>query len=284
MENKEKRIFNIALIQNTVIDDKQVNNKRAQELIDVAVNVHKADIVVLPEYFNCPFGLPGKLKEYAEEFESSETIEFLKEIAKRYNIYLIGGSFPLKNGDKIYNANFNFDRIGELKSSFKKLHLFDVNIPGKMVFKESDNVSPGNDFGVFDTEYGRIGIGICYDIRFPEYALLLRKEYNIDMLIYPAAFNTTTGPLHWELLGRSRAMDNHVYVALCSPARSECDLGYPVHGYSMIVDPFGQIVTQTGYQEAIVVSKIDLAKNDQIRQQIPVWSQKRYDLYDLVKK
>jgi omega-amidase len=283
--NNSHKIFNLALIQLKVIDNKKANTKRAEELIETAVHIHRANIVVLPEYFNCPFYLPGKMQEYAEDLDSSTTLEFLKQTAKKYNIYLIGGSFPLKNGDKIYNANFNIDKNGEVTSTFKKVHLFDVNIPGKMVFTESDSITAGDEFGIFDTEYGRIGLGICYDIRFPEYALLLRKEYNVDMLVYPADFNTTTGPLHWELLARSRALDNNVYLAICSQSRNVEDTHhYTVYGHSMVVDPFGQVVASTATQEAIVPCRVDLSKNDEIRQQIPVWSQKRYgDLYDIKK-
>jgi omega-amidase len=280
-EGKTKPTFNMCLIQLKITPDMYANLKRAEEMIDSAVTLYKPNIIVLPEFFNCPLGI-GVAADYAEEEGSSKTLELLKSLAIKYSIYIIGGSFPIKEGDKVYNKNFNFNRNGEIVSTYCKNHLFDVNIPGKMVYQESAKISPGNSFGVFDTEYGRIGIGICYDIRFIEYALLLKKEYKCDMLVYPAAFNTTTGPLHWDLLARSRAMDTQSYVVMCSPARS--DSGYPVWGYSMVVDPFGQILTQTGYQEDIVNCKIDLNKNDDIASQIPVWKQKKYgDLYDLVK-
>jgi omega-amidase len=276
-----KPIFTISLIQLKITTDKSANLKRAEEMIDSAVSLYKPQIVILPEFFNAPLGI-GAAADYAEEEESSETLALLKSLAVKHDIYIIGGSFPIKNGNKVFNKNFNINRKGEVVSTYCKNHLFDVNIPGKMVYQESAKISPGSDFGVFDTEYGRIGIGICYDIRFIEYALLLKKEYKCDMIVYPAAFNTTTGPLHWELLGRSRAMDTQSYVVMCSPARS--DSGYPVYGYSMIVDPFGQILTQTGYQEDIVTSKIDLNKNLEISNQIPVWKQKKYgELYDLIK-
>jgi omega-amidase len=162
------------------------------------------------------------------------------------------------------------------------MHLFDVNIPGKIVAFESKKITKGDNFGIFDIGFIKIGIGICHDIRFAEYYLLLRKEHNVDMLIFPSAFNTVTGPLFWELLARSRAIDNQVYVAMCSQSRNyENPNDYQTWGHSMIVDPYGQIVTSTGYEEDIIIANIDLNKVKEFRQNIPIWDQKRWDLFSL---
>jgi predicted amidohydrolase len=285
-ENSKNTSFLIALIQLKVINDKKKNIERAEELIKSAVNLHKPSLVILPEFFNCPLGGEGnrRLNEFAEEEENSETLQFLKRVAKEHNIYLIGGSIPIKSNDKVYNTSFSIDRNGELKLTFKKLHLFDVCIPGKAEYKESKRITAGNKFGVFETEFGRIGVGICYDIRFPEYAEVLRKEYNVDMLVYPAAFSLATGTMHWELLARSRAIDNQLYVAMCSPSRNYDDPSdFQTYGHSIVVDPFGQIVSTTGYEEDILISRVDFKNNTEFREQIPIWKQKRWDLYNISK-
>jgi omega-amidase len=278
--------FLISLIQMKVTKDKTANLKRAQDMIEISIKLHDPKIVILPEFFTTPINSPN-YKEYAEDAANSKTIKLLQSLAKQNQIYIIGGSFPtyFNNDDsKIYNTCFCIDKTGEVKTAFKKLHLFDVNIPGKIVAKESSRITKGEDFGIFETEYAKIGIGICYDIRFVEYALLLRKEHNVDMLVYPAAFNTVTGPLHWEILGRSRAVDNQLYVAMCSPSRNyENPNEYQAWGHSMVVDPYGQVVTTTGYEEDILVARVQLDKNDEIRNCIPVWYQKRWDIYNLTK-
>mmetsp|Transcript_12252 Transcript_12252/g.10555 ORF Transcript_12252/g.10555 Transcript_12252/m.10555 type:complete len:133 (+) Transcript_12252:159-557(+) len=131
----------------------------------------------------------------------------LQETAKKNNIYLVGGTIPEKEGDFIYNTSLVFDRTGQVIGKHRKVHLFDIDIPGKITFKESEYLKPGNQITIVDTEYGKIGIAICYDMRFPELALLMSKK-GAKMLVYSGCFNQTTGPLHWELILRSRALDN----------------------------------------------------------------------------
>jgi omega-amidase len=277
----KSRQFVMALIQVTARHNKQDNLKRTESLVDTAVKLYKPKVVVLPEFFNTPLGTKD-LSEWVEEEDKSETLEWLKGIAKKHEIDLIGGSIPILNNGKAYNTNFCIRKTGELALTFKKLHLFDIDIPGKITYLESEKLAPGQDFGVFETEYAKFGIGICYDIRFPEYSLLLRKEHNVDVLVYPAAFNTVTGPMHWELLGRSRAVDNHVHVALCSQARNLDDpTGYQAYGHSMVIDPFAVVQTTTGHEEDILATRVDLTRNEEIGEQIPIWKQKRWDLYNI---
>jgi omega-amidase len=265
--------------------DKLVNIKNAKEMIHTAVTKNKPNIVVLPEYFNSPLILDST-PQYAEEESNSPTLESLSRLAKAYGVYLIGGSIPIKENGKFYNTSYSFDPKGNLKARHRKLHLFDIDIPGKVAFQESRVLSPGDQFTVLETDYCKVGIGICYDVRFPEYAHILKKEYGISMMVYPAAFNTTTGPMHWNLLQRSRALDNNVFVAMCSPARNYDDdsISYKIYGHSSITDPFGDIMIETGEDEAIVTSDIELSRIDEISQQIPTWKQKRLNLYDTIKK
>jgi omega-amidase len=127
-------------------------------------------------------------------------------------------------------------------------------------------------------EYGKFGLGICYDLRFPEYAQLLATTHGCEFLCYPGAFNTTTGPAHWELLLRGRAVDNQLYVAAVSPARDP-DSTYQAWGHSTVVDPWGSVVSTTEHEEAIVYADIDLSRVHEVRQQIPVRIQRRHDIY-----
>jgi Predicted amidohydrolase len=142
--------------------------------------------------------------------EESPTVKMLQETAKKNNIYLIGGSIPEKTEDgKFYNTSLIFNRNGDLLTKHRKVHLFDIDIKDKITFKESEYLQAGNQITVFDTEYCKVGVGICYDMRFPELGLLMAKK-GAKVIVYAGCFNQTTGPLHWELLLRSRAVDNQV--------------------------------------------------------------------------
>lgn len=137
-------------------------------------------------------------------------------------------------------------------------------------------------FSVWKTAYCRVGLGICYDMRFAELAQIYAQR-GCQLLVYPGAFNLTTGPAHWELLQRGRAVDNQVYVATASPARDE-NASYVAWGHSSVVNPWGEVLAKAGTEETIVYSDIDLKKMAEIRQQIPIFSQKRSDLYEVAAK
>ena len=275
--------FKIALCQMKVIDNKIANLKNVEKFVNSSIQKGNPDIIVLPEFFNSPMGL-SYVEKYAEEENNSETLNLLSSLAKKTEKYIVGGSLPIKDPLKnlYYNSSFIFNRKGERIARHNKVHLFDIDIPGKMTFKESNVLSCGNNFTYFETEFCNIGVGICYDIRFPEYCQWLKKEKKIDLMIYPAAFNTVTGPMHWELLGRSRALDNNIHVALCSPARNtENTKGYQSYGFSSVYDPFAKCLATTNFDEDIVISEIDLQRNRDIEEQIPTWKQKRNDLYNI---
>ena len=277
--------FKLALCQFRVIDDKLANLKTAENFINRA-SESNPDIIILPEYFNCPVGM-NYTEKHAELESESQSLQLISNLAKSLKKYIVAGSIPIKddNSCKYFNTSYVFDKNGTQIARHRKVHLFDIDIPGKMTYQESNTLSPGSEFTFFDTEFCRIGLGICYDIRFPEYAQILKKNYNVDLLIYPAAFNTATGPMHWELLMRSRALDNNVHIAMCSPARNtENPNVYQCYGYSSIYDPFAKLISTTEFQEDIVFGEIDLQKNRDIEQQIPTWKQKRVDLYEVIEK
>lgn len=151
-------------------------------------------------------------------------------------------------------------------------------MPGKIRFQESDSLSAGDSLTTLSTPWGALGVGICYDVRFPEMAQIAARRDDVCAMIYPGAFNLTTGPLHWELLGRARAVDNQIYVALCSPAR-EMTASYNAFGHSTVVDPNGQVVVQAGVDEEIVYADLDPHKIGDTRLGIPVTTQRRFDVY-----
>ncbi|GAA6000075.1 hypothetical protein JCM10207_006039 [Rhodosporidiobolus poonsookiae] len=283
--------------------DKQANLDHARAKIAEAVSGgkdgKKPHVVVLPEIFNSPYAT-GKFRKYAERIGwtpetkdafdvekcESESLRLLSAAAKEHGVWLIGGSIPeLSSDDKVYNSSPIFSPDGKLVALHRKVHLFDIDMShvGGMVFKESETLTGGDWQTLIDTEFGKIGVGICYDVRFPELAQIAARKGAIAM-IYPAAFNLTTGPLHWDLLQRARAVDNQMYVAMCSPARATEGDGYKAWGFSGTWDPMGKSVGQLEEKEGIVYADIDPDVIDKARAGIPVTVQRRFDLYADVSK
>ncbi|XP_012282001.1 omega-amidase NIT2 [Orussus abietinus] len=272
--------FRVALVQLAVNSNKEENVSRAISFIERAKQ-KQADMVALPECFNSPYGT-AHFPKYAEPIPDGQTCTALSAAAKKNGIHVIGGTIPEKDGDKFYNTCTVWDPQGKLIGKHRKMHLFDIDIKGKMTFRESDTLSAGDSLTTIDMLGCKIGIGICYDIRFEEMARLYRN-LGCQMLIYPAAFNMTTGPLHWSLLQRARANDNQLFVACISPARG-LGAGYIAWGHSQLTDPWGEILAELDAEEDMIVSDVDLKKVDEVRAQIPVFRQRRTDLYETVWK
>jgi predicted amidohydrolase len=227
----------------------------------------KPDFLLLPEIFTCPYD-NSQFPLFAQK-DGDSVYCFLSELARTNHFYVIGGSVPERDeGGKIYNTSYVFDRKGELIGKHRKVHLFDIDVPGGQYFKESDVLSPGKEMTVFDTEYGRMGVCICFDIRFPDLFLQMRRA-GVRMVFVPAAFNMTTGPAHWQTLFRSRALDQQIFMAGCSPARDET-ASYIAYGHSIVTDPWGRILKELDEKEGILDIELDLAETDRIRTQIPL--------------
>lgn len=268
--------FRLAVVQLHVSKIKADNLGRAQTLVTEAAG-QGAKVVVLPECFNSPYGT-GFFKEYAEKIPGEST-QVLSETAKKCGIYLVGGSIPEEDGGKLYNTCSVFGPDGTLLVTHRKIHLFDIDVPGKIRFQESETLSPGKSLSMFETPYCKVGVGICYDIRFAELAQIYAKK-GCQLLVYPGAFNMTTGPAHWELLQRGRAVDNQVYVATASPARDET-ASYVAWGHSSVINPWGEVISKAGSEESVVYADIDLQYLADVRQQIPITKQRRNDLYSV---
>lgn len=272
------RQLRLGLIQMAVREDKLQNVKKAVALIKRA-SENGSSLVVLPECFNSPYGLKY-FPQYAESISQGSTAQALSKAAKDNKIHLIGGSIPESDNGQLYNTCTVWDPEGNLLCTHRKVHLFDIDIPGGIRFKESEVLQPGKSLTMFNVGEWKVGVGICYDIRFAEMARLYAKS-GCNLLVYPGAFNMTTGPLHWELLQRSRAVDNELYVTAVSPAQDP-SADYVAYGHTMAVDPWGKVVAKTEFEEDIVYADIDLSVVEKMRQQIPIYSQRRTDLYDTI--
>ncbi|XP_021750061.1 omega-amidase, chloroplastic-like isoform X1 [Chenopodium quinoa] len=274
--------FKIALCQLSVTSDKLRNISHAREAIEEAAN-KGAQLVLLPEIWNSPYS-NDSFPVYAEDIElggdASPSAAMLSEVSRNLKITIVGGSIPERRGDRLYNTCCIFGTDGKLKAKHRKIHLFDIDIPGKMTFKESKTLTAGENPTIVDTDVGRIGIGICYDIRFQELAAIYAAR-GAHLLCYPGAFNMTTGPLHWELLQRARAADNQLYVATCAPAR-DTESGYVAWGHSTLVGPFGEVLATTDHDETTLIAEIDYSLVEQRRAYLPIINQRRGDLYQLV--
>jgi omega-amidase len=306
-------ILRVGLCQFLTSEEKTVNLQKCATFIDQAVIQEKAQLLVLPEIWNSPYATAA-FPEYAETLpeSSGETLlmdenvtpsaALLQRKAMEHKVWIVGGSIPERvytsedGKEHYYNTCLVFNPQGTIVAKHRKVHLFDVNVPGGIRFCESETISAGETVSSFDTPWCRIGVGICYDVRFPEYAMLLcNGDQGCRILVYPGAFNLTTGPAHWELLQRARAVDHQVYVLTASPARTPIDPNspnppktrYPLYyawGHSMAVSPWGDVVASADETEQIVTADLDLSKIEQVRNAIPVRTQKRTDMYNLVEQ
>jgi omega-amidase len=278
----------IALVQLLCGSDKAANLAAATAAVREAA-ANRADIVALPECFNSPYAT-DKFPEYAEPIPACKadidparhpSTAALSAAAAAARVFLVGGSIPERDeaDGRVYNTCVAYGPDGELLARHRKMHLFDIDIPGRMTFRESDTLSAGRELALFDTPWGRAGLGICYDMRFPYLGMLLRQA-GADFIFFPGAFNTTTGPAHWELLLRARALDAQAYVAGVSPARNPA-AAYQAWGHSTLVSPWGEVAATTDEGPGIVYADARPGRVAEVRAQIPVSQQARADVYSL---
>lgn len=266
-----------ALIQMRVTADKAANLRAADAWIDRCAG-EGAALVMLPEMFCCPYN-SSAFPIYAEP-EGGLAWQALSAAARRARVTLVGGSMPeIDAAGQIYNTCYIFDPLGRQVGKHRKMHLFDIDITGGQRFRESDTLSPGSQVTVVEASFGYLGVAICYDLRFPELARLMALK-GAKILVYPGAFNMTTGPAHWDILFRTRALDNQVYVLGCAPARDETS-GYVSFAHSLVVSPWGSIIAQLGAEEGRLLSEIDLDEVERVRRELPLLQHRRTDIYQL---
>lgn len=246
--------------------NKKENLKKAELLLREGV-VKGARFLALPENFSF-MGKDSEKIEVAENLETGETVDFLKKFAADHGVWLLGGTIPLKAGEnKVYNTSLLINDHGEVAARYDKIHLFDVQLDEKEVYRESDFVQGGSLPVVAKTPWGKAGLSVCYDIRFPE---LYRKlmEAGAEFIFLPAAFTVRTGEAHWEVLLRARAIENQVYMI----APAQCGVhpgGRMTYGNSMIVDPWGKILARAGEGEGIVTAELDSDYREEVKSRIP---------------
>jgi omega-amidase len=224
-EEVDLSTLRVALLQFLVTDNQATNHETCLRFCTRAAQ-EGAQLLVLPEIWASPYATAA-FPDYAQVLPavgatelrgSGPSARLLQEIAVAHGVWLVGGSVVEHEADgddddaTIYNTCLVFNPAGKVVAKHRKVHLFDVNVPGGICFQESDTLSPGNQVTSFATPWGTMGVGICYDMRFAAYALRLRHAHNAKILIYPGAFNLTTGPAHWELLQRARAVDTRKYI------------------------------------------------------------------------
>ena len=270
----------LALCQMNVIDDKKANLEKASSMIADSIG-NDADFIILPEMFNCPYS-NDKFIEYAEDEKDSITLKKISRMAEDNSVYILAGSIPERESEKIFNTSYLFDRTGQIIAKHRKMHLFDIDVKDRITFKESDVLTAGDQFTLAETEFGKIGIGICYDVRFVELARIM-VENGALILFYPGAFNMTTGPAHWELLFRARALDNQVFCVGVAPSLN-IDASYHSYGHSIVTNPWGEVISQADENENLIICEIDLSEIKKIREEIPLLKNKRNDLYEVIKK
>ena len=257
--------FPIAAVQMISGPDVGPNLATAARLVAEAADAG-AQLVALPEYFPL-IGATDADRLAAREAEGAGPIQdFLAATAQRHGIWLVGGSLPLTADDpaKLRNTCFVFDPAGKRAARYDKIHLFGFT-KGAESYDESATIEAGGRPVAFDTPWGRVGLGICYDLRFPE---LFRSLGEMDLLVLPAAFTETTGRAHWELLLRARAVENQCYI-LAAAQGGRHPNGRMTHGNSMVIDPWGEVLARMDKGEGVVAAELDTARIAEVRSSLP---------------
>lgn len=260
----------LALCQLRVGSDKTANINAARAMLKKAKS-QGADMAILPEMF-CINYVPSDFLAASESIPCGDACTMLKETAAELSMTVIGGTMPERCSGKLFNTSVCFNEKGEFLGKYRKAHLFDVDIDG-FRFMESDTISCGNEKPLIIDSPIKTAVEICFDIRFPEWSRIAMNA-GADLIALPAAFSVKTGPKHWQLLLRARAVDNQCFVAGVAPATSKCS-----YGHSMLVSPSGDVLCDLGEGERIEVLELPLDELKKIRSSIPIKTARRVDLY-----
>jgi deaminated glutathione amidase len=266
----------VACVQMTSRADKAANLETAERLVTQAAATG-ADVVVLPEKWNA-IGHGGVYLENAEPIDGGESVAAMSEWARRHGITLVGGSIAERREgrQKLSNTSLVFDSSGEIVALYRKIHLFDVEVGG-VVYHESEVEEPGEEPVVAELEDWKIGLSVCYDIRFPELYRILALE-GAELVTVPAHFTTPTGKDHWHVLMRARAIENQLYVAAAAQI-GETLPGKPAYGRSLIVDPWGIVLAQAPDEETVIAAELDRAHLVDIRAKLPSLANRQANAY-----
>lgn len=244
------------------------NLEEAGRLIAMAA-ARGAQLVALPEYFGI-MGMKDTDKVDVREAEGDGPIQaFLSNAARLHGLWIVGGSAPLTSSDpaKVRNSSLVYDASGKQVARYDKIHLFGFQM-GEERYHEASTIEPGNQAVTVDTPFGRLGLSICYDLRFPE---LYRAMKDVDIILVPSAFTETTGRAHWETLLRARAIENLAYVLAPAQGGRHAN-GRETHGDSMIIDPWGAVLDRLPRGAGVVVADVDFERMHGLRKSLPALS------------
>ncbi|MCA8062649.1 carbon-nitrogen hydrolase family protein [Burkholderia sp. AU31624] len=259
--------FQVAALQMVSTPDVARNLAEARRLIAEAAG-EGAQLVLLPEYF-CFMGHRDTDKlALAEPYQDGPIQRFLADAARRHGVWVIGGTLPLKapEPDRVLNTTLVFDPSGNEAARYDKIHLFNFE-KGDESFDEARTIRAGDTVVAFDAPFGRVGLSVCYDLRFPE---LYRRMGDCTLIVVPSAFTYTTGRAHWETLLRARAVENQCYV-LAAAQGGKHENGRRTWGHSMLIDPWGEIVAVRDVGASVVLGAIDPRRIADVRQSLPAW-------------
>lgn len=260
----------VLIVQNSVFQEIADTLNHIEDLLDKQEK-DNIDLIVFPEMFTTPYQHDA-FDQYRQT-KTGPVSMFLSRIAKRYHAYVIGGSVPYLDQETLYNTTFVYEPKGEVIGRYDKIHLFEVTYPDGQHFNEADTLGAGQTTLVFETPWAKIGVMICFDVRFPELAEALMKQ-GADVIVVPAAFNEYTGPLHWETTFRARAIDNQLFMIGCSPSAASFG-NYKTYGKSLVVDPLGVVIQSLGRDPACLLVNLDIAQVKKTREQLPIVKNKR---------
>ncbi len=253
------------------------NLEEAERLIKTAVQ-QDAELVVLPENFAI-MGLSEADKVAIAEVPGEGPIQqFLSQQAGRHGIWIVGGTIPIESGSmgKVYSASLLYDNQGDMIARYDKIHLFDVVLEdSNESYNESETIEPGDDVVVVDTPFGKLGMAVCYDLRFPELFRAM-ADVGMEICVLPSAFTSITGRAHWESLLRARAIENLCYIIAPDQGGYHKN-GRETYGDSMIIDPWGVVLNRLPHGTGVVVSDVDLEKLRKTRKNFPALQHKRLD-------
>jgi predicted amidohydrolase len=265
------RPFLAAAVQMNSGENKATNLSAAGALIERAA-AEGARLIVLPELFNC-LGHFEQMLAAAEPIPGP-TSNWLAEQARRHGILLVGGSICERaTEERAYNTSLVFDAAGQVLAKYRKIHLFDVDLPGQVTYRESAWLAPGEQTSVTSTALARLGLAICYDLRFGHLFAALADQ-DAEVLCTPSAFTETTGRDHWEVLVRARAIENQAFVVAANQ-RGQHTASFTTYGHSMIVDPWGVVLAKVDDDVGIALAEIDRERLLAIRARLPALAHRR---------
>jgi predicted amidohydrolase len=266
----------VALVQINSRADKEVNYRKAEELIDEAA-ARGAQFVVLPEYVN--YLGPKEGHAAVAEPIPGPTTERFGARARQHGIWLLGGSIHELSDEqgKYYNTAVLYAPTGEIAATYRKIHLFDIDLTGNVTANESASIVPGEEIVVAEVDGHKVGLSICYDLRFPELYRLMALE-GAEILLVPAAFTMFTGKDHWHVLLRARAIENQTYVLAAGQIGAH-EPNATCYGHSIVIDPWGTVIAEASDREGIVLADLDFDYLRKIRTQLPSLANRRPAAY-----